>query len=48
MNMTAYTFRSRHDAQEFANLKSMVDAHKASGPFIYGEKFVVYLVGANA
>ncbi|WP_157541139.1 hypothetical protein [Microbacterium sp. XT11] len=40
---TEYTFATRHDAQEFANLKSMVDGKIVAGPFIAGDKWAVHV-----
>ncbi|WDS52176.1 hypothetical protein SEA_UTZCHIPS_70 [Microbacterium phage UtzChips] len=40
--VTETTFATRKAAQEFANLRSMVDGKIVTGPFIQGPKFVVY------
>jgi len=40
--MNETRFPTRHSAQEFANLRSMVDGHVVEGPYQDGAEWVVY------
>lgn len=41
---TETRFATRHAAQQFANLRSMVDGHGVEGPYQDGTEWVVYSV----
>lgn len=41
-------FATRHAAQQFANLRSMVDGHVVEGPYQDGADWVVYSQNPSA